>query len=222
MELTIDTADGAIGLCLSESGVPRVEWVQRLNRTHSAELLPMIEALFRRAAIERTAIALLAVCLGPGGYTGLRVGVSAAKGLALGLGARIVGIERFAAEAWPLRAYPGPVVTVHSAGRGEYAWQLFRGGAAAGAAAIGPAARLVASAPDRTLFAGEIDEELALLLTGRASLLGAAATRRPAVVAELAWRRLQSGDTDELATLGPIYLREPVIGPARKTGAQRA
>ena len=218
MELSIDTAGEAICLCLSREGVAFREAITALRGTHTAELLPAIEETLAHAGIARIEIDAIAVCLGPGGYTGLRVGLSVAKGLALGLDCRLVGVPRFEAEAWLHRCHPAPVIAVHRASRHEYAWQRFEGGVASEDARIGPAAMLVAEASPGTLITGEVDEALASLLTASAVLVGAGAIRRPSVIAELAWRKLHDGRSDDLAALSPIYLREPMIGPQKTTG----
>jgi tRNA threonylcarbamoyl adenosine modification protein YeaZ len=86
--LSIDTAGDACAVSVT--------------RGHAERLFPMIAATLAEARVSRHALDLVAVCTGPGGFTGVRVGVSAARGLALGLGRPAVGADWFevlAAEA---------------------------------------------------------------------------------------------------------------------------
>jgi tRNA A37 threonylcarbamoyladenosine modification protein TsaB len=78
-----------------------------------------------------------------------------------------------------------------------------------------PKDELVAALPDGALVTGDIDDELAVQLQARRLRLatGAAKIRRAASLAELAWRRLAAGKTDDPNSLEPLYLREPAIGP---------
>ncbi|HEU5100817.1 MAG TPA: tRNA (adenosine(37)-N6)-threonylcarbamoyltransferase complex dimerization subunit type 1 TsaB, partial [Roseiflexaceae bacterium] len=76
-------------------------------------------------------------------------------------------------------------------------------------------AELAAETTGRALFCGDVDPEVQAALCERLGARAvfptpAANVRRPAYLAELAWRRLQAGDTDNAATLEPIYLGQPV------------
>ncbi len=222
MELSIDTADDQIALGLSREGVIVAERVLAAERAHTATLAPGIEGLLDEAGARLGDVAAIFVCTGPGGYTGLRAGVTAAKGLALALGVPIAGIDRFRAEAYPLRDEPGRVVVVHHVVRREYAWQELSNGEPAAAARAGSFDELVAVASGAAVVAGEIDDALAEALGGVRLVGGEAARRRPASVAALGWARVAAGEGDDLAALAPVYLREPAIGPQKQTGENTA
>ena len=72
------------------------------DSAHARDLLPAIAALVQRARLAPSQIAAIAVGLGPGSYTGLRVGVCAARALASSLGTRLIGIPSLAVLAWDL------------------------------------------------------------------------------------------------------------------------
>ena len=70
-----------------------------MTRGHAEALFPMIEEVLREAGADHAALTRIAVCTGPGSFTGIRAGVAAVRGLALGLGIPAVGISRLQAFA---------------------------------------------------------------------------------------------------------------------------
>lgn len=218
MELSIDTASEMASLAVTQEGhlVAEITWLCRRN--HTVELLPTVEKLLGQARIKLADLTAVFVCLGPGMYTGLRVGISTAQGLAYALGIPTLGAGRLELDAYVHAAFPGPIIAVHRAGRGELAWAAYRAGPwrelrsprLSGPEAIARAVRR------RTLIVGEADDSLAGYLTeatgGRATVLtGAANLRRAASLAELAFARLKSGGAMAPALLRPIYLRPPTV-----------
>src|SRR5690625_3291627 len=72
---------------------------EKMQRGHAEALFPLLDRLLEDARAEYSGISGIAVCTGPGSFTGIRVGVAAARGLALGLGLVAQGIDRFQALA---------------------------------------------------------------------------------------------------------------------------
>lgn len=219
MELALDTASDMASVALSRDGQVLAEMTWQCARNHSTELMPTVDGLLTRLSAGKGDLTAVFVCIGPGGYAGLRVGVSTAKGLAYALEVPLVGVGRLELEAWPHAAHPGPVCAVHRAGRGELAWAVYQGPPEAWRELLPPrltkAEALLAEAPAGALFCGEIDEELAGALVKRGGRVASASLRRAGHLAELGWRRLQAGRTDDPRSLVPLYLREPAIGPQR-------
>ena len=220
VELTIDTASEVASVALSRQGTLEVELTWRCPRNHSRELLPAVEFLMQRSGVDKHEVTAVFVCIGPGSYTGLRVGIAAAKGLAFALALPIVGVGRLEADAYQHADFAGPICAVHRAGRGELAWAVYRGAPSGWTQVLAPRLTapegLIASARLPTLFCGEIDEELAARLSealgAKARFAGPATSlRRAATIAELGWRRLAAGEADDAASLRPIYLREAVF-----------
>lgn len=215
MLLAIDTSTNTTGLaCYDEQGL-LAECVWHSGRDHSAQLLPQLTLLLRHLGRSRDTISAVAVALGPGSWSGLRVGMSSAKGFALARGVPLVGIGTLDALVYQFERLGATTIPLIRLGRERYA----TGQPARPAAALEPRnvtlAELCAETTGRALFCGDIDAEvqaeLRTRLGARALFPDAAArARRPAYLAELAWRRLQAGDTDDLAGLEPIYLGEPV------------
>ena len=224
MELSIDTASEMASVGLSEEGALLAEITWHCPRNHLSELLPAVQYLMQRAGVDKGDLSAIFVCVGPGSYTGLRVGVSTAKGLAFALRVPLVGVGRLETDAYQHADYPGRICPIHRAGRGELAWAVYArdafGWREVMPPRLSPPDGLLAAARRRfksALFCGEVSEELAETLRqtlGRQAAIagaGAMSVRRAGFIAELAWRRLAAGQTDDAASLKPIYLREAVV-----------
>jgi tRNA threonylcarbamoyladenosine biosynthesis protein TsaB len=218
---TIDTASDMPGVALCEG--PDVLGVAswRTKMGHSREVLPTLDWLLQRHNRDKSQLDAIAVDLGPGGYAGLRVGLSTAKALAYGLEAKLVGIGRLPADAWPLAQATGVrVVPVQVAGRAELAYGAYHADGDSLvedlAAGLGPLTALVDALHQGDIVCGEtdrLDEVAREAIRGAGARLVASTTPRVLAVAYLAWQRLQRGDSDDLDSLVPLYLRAPAIGP---------
>ena len=215
MELCIDTASELASIALSREGRVEAEHSWRCERNHTVELLPAIDNLLQSSRVEKTDLTAVFVSLGPGMYTGLRVGISVAQGLARALSVPALGVGRLELDAYPHAAHPGPIVAIHRAGRGELAWAAYQGKPwrELTPPTLSKPEQLAVAIPHGALITGEVDDALAILLRDRASIARPPAYGRARSLAALAYPRLQSGETAEPALLRPIYLRPPAIGP---------
>lgn len=160
---------------------------------------------------------VIAVVRGPGSFTGLRVGVAAAKALAWATGARLVGVSGFevlAARAARLLEWRGaPLAIAYDAGRGDVYAALATPTAVGWTIAtptLQPVAVWIDSLPEGTHITGPALDLVADAVARRSDLAVAAAeVRSPAAVdaAMLARARAEAGDTDDPLTLIPDYLR---------------
>lgn len=100
MIVAIDTSAArcAVAVCRADGSVLAHAAVP-MARGHAGHLFPMLEDALRRAGGSHADVSRVAVCTGPGSFTGIRVGVSAARGLALGCGVPVFGVTRFEALA---------------------------------------------------------------------------------------------------------------------------
>ena len=224
MELVIDTSTGWGGTALSQDGNLLAELTWKPGQNHTSELFPNIERLLQTAKSDIKSLSAVFVATGPGSFNGLRAGISAAKGLAFSLNIPLVGISTLEAEALPF-AYTGlPVCPILDAGRGEIAVALYR---QAGnwqrlrEEYLTTVKSLCAEVTEKTIFCGEILPEpiglILALLEEKAVIPGwEQRLRRPGYIAYLGWQRLQAGREDNLATLQPIYLRQPPITQRKK------
>lgn len=229
MELAIDTATDTASVAVSREGrqIAEISWLAGQN--HTVNLMPNALRLFDLIGEELNKIDAVFVSLGPGSYNGLRAGLSAAKGLALSLNVRLVGIGTLEVEAYPHADAGLPVCVVQNAGRGEIATATFRMIDAEWRKLIeehittldalcktivektiicGQFFAFPANQPDPKKFIAERLGDLAVI---RETTL-----RRAGVLAELGWRRLEGGGNDDIATIQPLYLRRPAITKPRE------
>lgn len=233
LELSIDTASALASIALTREGRLIAEQTWDCGRDQSRQLLPAIDALLTQRGFSKDDLRAIFVCIGPGTYGGIRIGVSTAKGLSFGLTLPLVGVGRLEIDAYAFAAVGGPVVAVHKSGRSDFAWACYEvtgpppspsGWRELSAPRLTPKEALAGELPDGAFVTGDIDDELAEQLRARGLRFaaGAATIRRASLLAELAWRRLAVGSTDDPNSLEPLYLREPAIGGAkRKVGSEK-
>lgn len=122
MLLALDTSGSACSAALCKGGVIIASRSDEIGRGHAEYLMGMLEELLEQNHLKWSDITKLASCTGPGSFTGLRVGLAAAKGLALALSCPCVGVSAFKAFA---ASNKGPAAVIQDAGRGEFWVQLF-------------------------------------------------------------------------------------------------
>lgn len=126
--LAIDTSESHCSAALLLSGGTAVSRMEDIGRGHAERLLPMIEELFSETGKGYGDISRIAVVTGPGTFTGLRIGLSVARGLALVLGVPCVGLMSLPVLASDIAAGGGDLVHVVTKGRGgQVFYQAFCG-----------------------------------------------------------------------------------------------
>ena len=128
MLLAIDTSTRYAGVALAdeERVVSCRVWYANMN--HTIELMPQIAESLEAQDIDVASLEGVAVALGPGGFSALRVGMSVAKGLAMTGRTKIVGVGTLDLEAVPFLDAGLPVCALLEAGRNELASALFAPG----------------------------------------------------------------------------------------------
>lgn len=212
--LAVDTSTRTTGLALFDGKEVLVEFTWISQDYHTIELAPAIAEAFAKARITHADLAALAVARGPGSFTGLRIGLALAKGLALARHIPIVGIPTldFLAAAQP--ALEMPLVAALRAGRGRLAvgWYVHQDGGwkASGAIEVLNPNELAERLTTATLVCGELTtQERALIIQKCPNAILATPSqslRRTAYLAEIAWQRWQKGQVDDPESLVPIYL----------------
>jgi tRNA threonylcarbamoyladenosine biosynthesis protein TsaB len=198
--LAIDTALGQCALALVEDGQARAVRREAMLRGHAEALAPMAEALMREACARFSDLDRIAVTVGPGSFTGLRVGLAFARALGAALQRPVVGVSTLEAMA---RAASGRVLAIHGALEGAVYAQAFEDAVAV-------------SAPNRL----SLDEAAALAGPGAVTLAGTAAqvlssflphaTRAPDPLPDpVALARLAADAIPADRPPAPLYLRPP-------------
>jgi tRNA threonylcarbamoyladenosine biosynthesis protein TsaB len=115
--LAIETATSACTVAVADGEKVLAELSLEVPRAHSTRLMPLIAQAIQESGLKRTDLELIAVGVGPGSFTGLRIGIATAKGLAEGLGIPAVGVSTLKAIAWGTGAQIGLVVPMLDAKR---------------------------------------------------------------------------------------------------------
>jgi tRNA threonylcarbamoyladenosine biosynthesis protein TsaB len=157
--LAIETATSAQSVALFEEDRLLADISYEANAHKGGLLLPAVDRLLKQAGLAAKDLGAVAVSVGPGSFTGLRVGLATAKGLALGTGAMLVGVPTLEVLA---EGYAVPDVTICAlldARRGEVFMALFRrvgtGGAGIGLERVSPDAVLTPEAVQSVLARAE-------------------------------------------------------------------
>lgn len=124
--LAVATATGQVGVALSGPDGAIASLSVRAGRRHGETLAPAIQSLVRLTGVELARVERVAVDIGPGLFTGLRVGVATAKALASALGVPVVPVSSLDILAHPHRGTGRPVAAVVDARRGEVFWALYQ------------------------------------------------------------------------------------------------
>ncbi len=214
MGIETSTMQGGVAL-LSEQGLLS-EYLLNVKATHTERLLPSIDRVLRDAGITLGQVEGLAVAVGPGSFTGLRIGLSTAKGLAVAADKALVGVSTLEAMAWTLPFCAHLVCPILDARKGEIYCALFRHEGerlipVMDEAALSPDT-LIGRIQEPTVFTGDGLAVYADLFKGRLKELAlfppfSQRGGRAAAVAELGRRRLLQGQRDEISDLAPRYLR---------------
>ena len=222
MLIAVDTATRTASLALYDEDhgwvLGEESWYSANN--HTVELMPRLARLLAQQGLSPVDLTGLVASLGPGSFTGLRIGLGVVKGLALARNLPVVGVPTLDVVAQPHKDQRLPIWAVLHAGRGRvcvahYARDKGRW-RRRGDYQLTTLPQLCEQMSEPALFCGEIDHKDGDLLRERLGLLAtvaspAASLRRAAYLAELGWERLRRGSTDDVASLSPIYLHHPSI-----------
>jgi tRNA threonylcarbamoyl adenosine modification protein YeaZ len=222
--VAIDTSTDIASLALVKDGVMLAELTWHPEQNHTTQLLPNLAHLLKLVGLDTNALTGIIVAKGPGSFNGLRVGISAAKGLAFSLDIPIIGISSLEVEAYQYAGTGLPVCPVFNAGKNEIATALYRkrtnGWKQLRAEHIATVEQLYAETKQKTLFCGEylpaISSQLVSRLAEKAVIASPVTDlRRAGYLAELGMIKFAAGETDNVATLQPVYLRKPSITVAK-------
>ena len=213
--LAFDTATSACSAALWEDGAVRARRFENMTRGHAEVLMPMIADVIDEAGTDFSRLDLIAVTVGPGAFTGMRIGLATARGMALAAAVPCLGVTTLEAVAEGVQGREragATLLVVLSTKRQDVYAQAFD-------------TKLVPVAPPRAVLPGELvavvpagrvvvagdaaGEMAALLMARRIDAVPSAAAAHPdaARVAAIAARRWTPGDV--VAAPAPLYLRPP-------------
>lgn len=225
--LALETSAKAVSAAVTEDGRVLASGFQDTGLTHSRTLMPIVEHIMKNAELTMAEIDAVAVAVGPGSFTGIRIGVSAAKGLAFAADRPAVGVSTLAAMARNAAFADGLVVCAMDARRNQIYNALFE-------AKNGELTRLT---PDRAIGLAELAEELgedprpktvvgdgAKLCADALTAAGVACRPAPphlvmqsaVTVALEAEEAARNGGLVSAQELLPVYLRPPQAERLRK------
>jgi tRNA threonylcarbamoyladenosine biosynthesis protein TsaB len=218
--LALDTSTAWASVALYDGRNVLSEETWHAQRRHGDELFPTIERVLSQARKKISDVDRVAVATGPGSFTGLRVAIAAAQGIARGAGAALVGISTLDVLAYPHAHSKQRTCALLPAGRTEWYAAFYQ---ERNRKWMRRSPFIVATLPDlcrqigtHTLFVGELDDDAEQLLK---DLLGpkaifappASRMRRAGYLAELGWRAIESAPQAKLAEIEPIYVKQPSI-----------
>ena len=225
--LAMDTSGPVAGVAVMKDGVVVYEAAAVNKMTHSVNMMPMVEEALTRSGLSVEDVELYAAVTGPGSFTGVRIGVSAIKGMAHGAGKNCIGVDALEALASGLCMTDGIICPIQDARAGQVYGAAFRGGM--------PPERLVPDMAEKltvylekVLAVAKPEEKLYFLGDGVATYRQAIEAQlgeravftpahcsylRPASVAMLA--ELRKEEAVDYLTLAPVYLRAPQAERAR-------
>jgi tRNA threonylcarbamoyladenosine biosynthesis protein TsaB len=213
--LAVDTtgAHGSVGI-VSSGELEGLIGARESRPKHAESLLPTIDALLKRLSIDLAGVDAFAVAVGPGSFTGLRIGIAAVEGLSFATGKPVAGVSALEATAFRYRHREGLIVPLIEAYRGEVYAAAYRSDAGSLRLEVEPAcatvARCLATLPEApALVAGSAvarhREEI------RTHAPGALVADRTFFIAEevarLAVSKLEAGEAAPLGSLVPLYIR---------------
>lgn len=215
--LGLDTATSRASVGLLVDGEVVDEQSQVARGSHAVTVLPLIADTLHRAGCRVRDLDAIAVSSGPGSFTGLRVGLSVAKGLACATAVPVVAVPTLEALARTLPQDQGCIWTILDARKGEVYAASFESVSAGGVRRLTPdtvvsAAELVTQMTVPCVVVGDALPRYGAFLQAQ---LGAGATLLPydtygasgGVVAIMGCERLRAGAADLAASIEPVYVR---------------
>jgi tRNA threonylcarbamoyladenosine biosynthesis protein TsaB len=213
--LAIDTSSETVSIALIEDQTIRAEFFLNTGLNHSRILLPTIQHIYNMAALTIDTTDLFACTVGPGSFTGLRIGVGTIKGMALATNKPIIGVSTLEALASNVQGVSANICPIIDARRGQVYAAIYKIGANSILQMVGEE-RLT----DIHLFLRELDGETFFIGSGAlkyadsikkilpTSVLASIEHShiRASVVGLLGLKKFQEGKISDLLSLAPHYL----------------
>lgn len=220
MILGIDTATQMVSLALHDGFRIVAEHTWHSPNQHTRQIPPAIRSMLRDAGTSARALTGVAVAAGPGSYTGLRVGMALAKGIAGGNNVPLIGVSTFDITAFAAPQATGALIVTLLAGRSRISVARYQWRKGIWTSRGEPEnmtwSDLIASIDGTATITGEIDdagrEALEAVEVSDISFVvmpGTARLRRAGALTEIAWLRLRAEGRDAFpsAKVSPVYIQ---------------
>lgn len=215
MLLAIDTSSLVLSCALAEEDRIVAEWTVQKKLTHSEQLIPHMDLILKEAGVSKSEITGLAVSIGPGSFTGLRIGLATAKMAAYIWKIPLVGVDTLEALAWNMAGSQAFILPLMDAQRGNVYTALYGAFSEMWKEApegVAPVDEVIAAALKHggpIIAVGECADKYKEKLTGAGILLAPPQNRcaRAGSVALAAYQKLKRGETDDPLRLLPNYIR---------------
>jgi len=214
--LGIETATTTGSLALMSDDKLISEYTLNVRTTHNTRLMPVLDQMLRDSSIDKSQLNGIAVSIGPGSFTGLRIGLATAKGLAMGLDIPLIGVPTLDALARNVTYSRYQICPILDARKKEIYVSIFSYEndeiIRKLPYMVMPPDNLVEYIMEKTVFIGDglnvyrqiIDDNLehfALFAPNTHNL------PRAAMIAEMGLQKLKAGECMDLASAEPIYIR---------------
>ena len=223
MLLAVDTSTQWMGIALYDGEFILGEMTWKTRYHHTVELAESIQGLLDRCGVAVDDLDVLAIALGPGSFTSLRIGLAHVKGMALALSIPVIGIPTLDILASAQPKSDRRLVAVLQAGRKRLAYQYYswddkKSWVVDTDPLLGTAVEMAEQIQESVVVVGELTAENRKILMDSVKeivlLDPASSLRRAGYLAEAAWKRFKADDLDLVSLLTPIYLHvaDPIPG----------
>jgi tRNA threonylcarbamoyladenosine biosynthesis protein TsaB len=207
--LALDTSTGTASVALFDAERVLSETTWWAGREHSSRLLVEVQIAFERVGKSAEQLTGLVVARGPGSFTGVRIALSVAKGMATGLGIPAWGVSTLDVLALAACPVDLPVRPLVEAGRGRFATALYSKDELVSPPTLATVDRLLTLIVEPTILIGELGAAARATLGANTRVrltAQAAGARRAGFLAELGWRMAQRGDPGDPTALDALYI----------------
>jgi tRNA threonylcarbamoyladenosine biosynthesis protein TsaB len=225
--LAVDTATRSCSVAVIDGEKLLAESTLDNDQTHSRHLLSLIDAVIKKSGWEIARLDGFAVSIGPGSFTGLRIGIASVKGLAFSLNKPVVGVSSLEALAFQCRQQSNLICPVIDARKQEVYFGFYRSGGGKltreAPEQVAPPEKAVQGIRESCLFIGngaELYRDLIISKLGHLAQFASAEQHaiRASAIARLSLPRFKRQETDDLSLLVPHYIRKSDAELSLKVG----
>ena len=215
--LAVDTATTSCSVAVSQSDRVLVEITKNIRQTHARQVMNLIDLALQSSHKQLEELDGFVVTRGPGSFTGLRIGISTVKGLALATGKPLVGVSCLTALASQMPVGPYMICPMIDARRNEVYSALYRGKGdrwvRCRKEAVTVPEQALAGIKEACLFVGSgalLYQQLIMDSLGARARLAPSWQHilRGAAISQLGFIKMQQQQFEELGCFGPLYLRK--------------